>query len=201
MRSALTLKILKIYVWLKENSTFQGAPLSVLCPAPLAHSQQALCYLAELLSYIQHSLSKEVLHHHLIEKPLTVCLPAAVYSHTANVRIKILKKKKTNHELTRIYHFIPNRKRTLRFTQISTVSAQIKSSAAYNRKSFFHCFLELVTLITAGRVNGYIFRGYLGKYTHLIISVDTMISREYSNIFRYTVLIIQTCSIQHCLNG
>lgn len=50
-------------------------------------------YLAELFSYIQHALSEEVFHHHLIEKPLAVCLPAAIYSHTANIRIKILQGK------------------------------------------------------------------------------------------------------------
>lgn len=47
-------------------------------------------YLAELLSYIQHSLSEEVFHHHLVEKSLAIRLPAAIYSHTANVRVKIL---------------------------------------------------------------------------------------------------------------
>lgn len=90
MRSALMIKILKIYLWLKEDSKLHKEFLCFF----FTFSQSAHCYLAELLGYIQHSLSKEVLHHHLIEKPLAVCLPAAIYSHTAYVRIKILKKRK-----------------------------------------------------------------------------------------------------------
>lgn len=49
------------------------------------------CYLTKLLSHIQHSLPEEVLHHHLIEDPLAVSLPAPIYPHAADVRVKILK--------------------------------------------------------------------------------------------------------------
>lgn len=49
------------------------------------------CYLTKLLGHIQHSLPEEVLHHHLIEDPLAVSLPAPIYPHAADVRVKVLK--------------------------------------------------------------------------------------------------------------
>lgn len=48
-------------------------------------------YLTKFLSYIQHPLPEEVLHHHLVEDSLAVSLPAPIYPHTADVRVKILK--------------------------------------------------------------------------------------------------------------
>lgn len=86
MGSALILKIAMAKRRLKNSKEFHCFFFTF--------SQVTHSYLAELLSHIKHSLSKEVFHHHLIEKSLAVCLPAAIYSHTADVRIKILEKKK-----------------------------------------------------------------------------------------------------------
>ena len=47
-------------------------------------------HLTQFLGHIQHALPEEVLYHHLVEDPLAVSLPAPIYPHAADVRVKIL---------------------------------------------------------------------------------------------------------------
>lgn len=101
----MIIKILQIYLQFEVHPRpiCRHCKLHQRCLVCFPYASLACAYLAELLSYIQHSLSEEVFHHDLIEKPLAVCLPAAIYSHTANVRIKIL-----GGERTRImYRWLP----------------------------------------------------------------------------------------------